>query len=284
MSSESVHDMGELETRAHTEARQSREAGIAISFEGVNHAFVGAKSVVEAVRDIDFDVPASQFLAVVGPSGCGKTTLLNMAMGMLNPSTGSVRIDEKPVLGPRLDVGYMLARDALLPWRTARKNIELALEPLNYPKAERHVIADEWLARVGLAQFGDAHIQTLSHGMRQRVAIARTLIKQPRCILMDEPFAALDAQTRTNVQEEFLRQWEKTSPTVVLITHDLTEAILLADRVVLMTSRPGQIALDLTIDLKRPRTDETRLDPEFARYYNEIRNRLSAVVPEEIGA
>lgn len=234
-----------------------------IVFESITHSFLQGDSTVDVLDNVSLDIEPGEFVALVGPSGCGKTTLLGMAAGMMSPGSGSVRFNgAQPVAGE--DVAYMLARDALLPWRTARGNVELALEIRGVPKAERAARADEWLKRVGLDAYKNSSILRLSHGMRQRVAIARTLAQRPRCILMDEPFAALDAQTRIRVQEEFLTLWERERPTVIFVTHDLEEAILLADRVVLMSRGPGRIVADFPVPLPRPRDPERdRSDERF---------------------
>jgi NitT/TauT family transport system ATP-binding protein len=231
--------------------------GLHVSFSGIRHGFMHGERVVRALWGIDLDIPAGQFVCLVGPSGCGKTTLLGMAAGLVRPREGTVALDGRPVTSVPRDVAYMLARDALLPWLDARHNAELGLLVRGVPKAERVRRTEAWLARVGLSEFNDSNILRLSQGMRQRVAIARTLVQEPRCILMDEPFAALDAQTRTIVQQSFVDLWEQQRATVIFVTHDLAEAILLGDRVVLMSRRPGRIVADMPIPLLRPRNLRT---------------------------
>jgi NitT/TauT family transport system ATP-binding protein len=217
---------------------------------------------VLALDDVSLVVPEGQFLAIVGPSGCGKTTILNMLAGLLRPTLGSVKRNDEEVLKPSLDVGYMLARSGLYPWRTAQRNIELPLEIRGIPKAERKERVEELLHLVKLDGFGSKFPSQLSQGMRQRVSIARTLAIEPKLWLLDEPFSALDAQTRITVQNEFLRLWEATTSTVILVTHDLAEAVLLADRVIVMTARPGKIKLDQIIDIPRPRLVDDLIDNE----------------------
>ena len=237
---------------------------VAIDFRGIRHSFLQEDKVVDVLSDINISVSPGEFVGIVGPSGCGKTTLLGLAAGMVRPREGTVLFDGSNLSTPSGEVAYMLARDALLPWRTALQNVELALEVRGVPKAERVERSREWLERVGLAQEAHVSVRRLSHGMRQRVAIARTLAQKPRCVLMDEPFAALDAQTRIRLQKEFLGVWERDRPTVLFVTHDLAEAILLCDRVLLMSRRPGRIVEDMQIPLPRPRDPERdRSDSAF---------------------
>lgn len=234
---------------------------------------------VLAVDDVSIEVPSGQFLAIVGPSGCGKTTVLNMLSGLIKPTLGTVEKYGEVVTGPSMDVGYMLARSALFPWRTARRNVEMPMEIRGIPKAERKRRAAELLDMVKLSDFKNKFPSQLSQGMRQRVAIARTLAIEPKLWLLDEPFSALDAQTRITVQNEFLRLWENSGSTVILVTHDLAEAVLLADRVIVMTARPGRIKLDQIIDIPRPRRVDDLMDNEHfmhleATIWKELRDEL----------
>lgn len=257
----------------------SPRTGVPISVKGVRHAFPHGDGVVAALWDFDLEIAAGQFVTVVGPSGCGKTTLLAMVGGLVIPRAGEVRLDGRIVTGPPSEVAYMLARDALMPWRTARQNVEFGLEIRGLGRNDRRARSAEWLERVGLSEFADSRATELSQGMRQRVAIARTLALEPRVLLMDEPFAALDAQTRILLQQEFLRLWERVNATVIFVTHDLGEAILLGDRVILVSHRPGRVVADVTIDLPRPRTTEIELDdPNFRRYYRDLSGQLKAEV------
>lgn len=235
---------------------------------------------VLAVDTVSLSIPKGQFVAIVGPSGCGKTTILNMLAGLIGPTTGSVQRHGAEVKGPSRDVGYMLARSALSPWRTARKNVELGLQIHGVDRATRRKRANELLDLLHLNGFADSFPSQLSQGMRQRVAIARTLAIEPDLWLMDEPFGALDAQTRLTVQSEFVDLWERSgTSTVILVTHDLEEAVLLADRVIVMTARPGRIKSDTTVDLPRPRIiDELRFDDRFKdvehRIWKELRDEI----------
>ncbi|WP_423982896.1 ABC transporter ATP-binding protein [Ilumatobacter sp.] len=220
--------------------------------------------LIVAASDIDLAIEEGQFLAIVGPSGCGKTTLLNVLAGLIQPSRGTVVRHDQPVQRGGKDLGYMLARGGLCPWRTARKNVEYGLEVRGVRRKERRERALDALDDVRMLDFADSYPAQLSNGMRQRVAIARTMVIQPGLLLMDEPFGALDAQTRLTVQDSFLSSWERHRTTVLLVTHDLSEAVLMADRVVVMSARPGQIKRDLMIDLERPRNiAELRFDKRF---------------------
>lgn len=256
--------------------------GASIQVRGVNQVFVRDESVVEALRNIDLSVGSGEFVALIGPSGCGKTTLLNMMAGMLTPTEGSVEIDGQHVREPSDAMSYMLARDALLPWRTAQANIEFALQVRKVERSSRRAISTDWLTRVGLEDFAVSRPHELSQGMRQRVAIARTLSLAPRTILMDEPFAALDAQTRIFVQQEFLDLWERERPTVVFVTHDLAEAVLLCDRIVLMGRSPGRIVREYEVNLPRPRLPERdRVTETFAEIYAQIWDDLKREFAEQ---
>lgn len=251
--------------------------GVAISITDVKQSFVQGKQVVDAIEQVSLDVEPGKFVSLIGPSGCGKTTLLNMVAGVVFPTEGAVTLNGKSVTGPSPEISYMLARDALLPWRTVIENVMLGLETRGVPKAERHERARNWLERVGLKGSENARIWQMSQGMRQRAALARTLAMDPSCILMDEPFAAVDAQTRIVLQGEFLRLWERLGATVMFVTHDIPESVLLSDRVVLMSRRPGRILLDLEIDIPRPRTlDELRGTDKFIEYVDQISAAMEA--------
>lgn len=240
---------------------------------------VAGRGSVLAVERVDLQVAPGEFVAVVGPSGCGKTTILNMLAGLMKPSAGEVRRFGEVVDKPSRDIGYMLARSALTPWRTARRNVELGLEIQGLGRKERRARAMDLLARLGVDQFADAYPSQLSHGMQQRVAIARTLAIDPSLWLLDEPFGALDAQTRASVQSAFLDTWEGTSKSVILVTHDLTEAVLMADRVVVMSRRPGVVKVDVPIPIDRPRRPlemafDPRLDEIGQSIWKELRDEL----------
>jgi len=267
-------------TEATTSTRGTPERrGAGIEFSGIHHGFFHGRDFVRAVWDFSLSIAPGEILSVVGPSGCGKTTLLGMVSGLLAPRRGTVTVDGASVTRPRPDIAYMQARDALMPWRSVRQNVELGLLVRGVKGEARAAKADEWLERVELSAFADSRITQLSQGMRQRVAIARTLAQEPRCILMDEPFAALDAQTRALQQQEFLRLWSDQGATVIFVTHDLSEAILLGDRVLLMSSRPGTVVADVPIDIERPRPTEVQFENEaFLDYRAELTAMLKVQV------
>lgn len=223
------------------------------------------------LHDIDLEVPAGQFVALVGRSGCGKTTLLNMIAALVEPSSGAVTVRGTSPRQARRHLGFMLARDALLPWRSAQGNVEYGLELRGVDKQTRRKVARDWLARVHLAGSERLWPWQLSQGMRQRVALARTWALDPDVLLMDEPFAALDARTRISVQQEFLELWQSgPQRTVVFVTHDLGEAIALADRVVLLGE--GRILDDVEVGIERPRDLESvAAHPRFQELYERFR-------------
>lgn len=252
---------------------RATKSGARIKVDSVSHAFSkpdGAGDVV-ALNDVSLEIPPGQFVALVGPSGCGKTTVLNMIAGLMQPLAGQVLIDTDPIVGPSRHTGYMFARDGLLPWRNAQSNVEAGLTIRGMGRGPRRDRAKEMLELVGLGEFGESYPRQLSQGMRQRVAIARTLAMDPDTLLMDEPFAALDAQTKLRVQAEFINIWEGSGKTVVFVTHDLSEAVLLADRIIVFAPRPGRIVHDIEVSLPRPRNIETL---RFDKTYEELHERL----------
>jgi NitT/TauT family transport system ATP-binding protein len=224
---------------------------------------------VVACRDVTFDVPEGSIVSIVGPSGCGKSTLLNIVSGLLAPSKGLAEVDGRRVDGIRHDVGYMFARDGMMPWRTALQNVEFGLEVRKV--ANRREIAREWLRRVGLDKFEGHYRHELSQGMRQRVAVARTFAIEPNILLMDEPFGALDEITRDHLNEQLLRLWDRTGKTVVFVTHSIPEAVFLADRVVVMSERPGSIAAIYEVPIEKPRRLDVIGDPKFLELTKTIR-------------
>ncbi|MET7934193.1 ABC transporter ATP-binding protein [Streptomyces sp. NPDC005322] len=251
---------------------------VKIAFEQVRKVFpvkgaAGDRRATEftALDGVDLEISAGEFVVVVGPSGCGKSTLLDLLGGLTRPTSGRILLDGEPVTGPGLDRGIVFQQYALLPWRTAQGNVEFGLEATGVPRRKRAARAREYLDLVGLAGFEDRHPHELSGGMRQRVAIARSLAYDPDVLLMDEPFAALDAQTRELLQNELLRIWERTGKTVVFITHGIEEAVYLGQRVAVLTSRPGVVKKVVPIALDaRTTADDVRSSPEFARYRHEI--------------
>lgn len=222
-----------------------------------------------ALSDISLDVREGEFLTLVGPSGCGKSTLLDLLTGLVKPTSGTILIDGVAVEGPGLDRGIVFQQYALFPWRTALANVEFGLEAKAVPRRARRELALEYLELVGLRGFAERYPHELSGGMRQRVAIARSLAFDPDVLLMDEPFAALDAQTRESLQEELLRIWEKTGKTIVFITHGIDEAVYLGQRVAVMSPSPGRIRTVLDVSFTS-REGDLRAEPRFGEYRHEI--------------
>lgn len=225
-----------------------------------------------AVEDITLTFEAGEFVSIVGPTGCGKSTTLSAISGLRSPSRGEVRVGGEKVQGVRRDVGFVFQQDALLPWRTALQNVQMPLRFRGVPKKEARERAREWLARVGLAKFERAYPHQLSGGMRKRTAIAATMVYEPQLLLMDEPFSALDVQTRNIMENDLLQVWEQSGhQTVVFITHDLEEAIGLSDRIIVMTASPGRVLGDYRVDLPRPRNLlDAKLEPGFMELYRRI--------------
>jgi len=229
-------------------------------------------SPVLAVDRVSFSLEAGEFVSLVGPSGCGKTTILNLLTGLLHePTEGEVRVHGRAPFSGNPDIAYMLARDSLLPWRTALGNAAYGMEIRNVPKVARDERARELLGRVGLAEFADRYPKALSHGMRQRCALARTFALDSPVFLMDEPFGALDAQTKLQLEDVLMDLWSANQRTVVFVTHDLAEAVALSDRVIVMGARPGRIVADVRIDLPRPRhVRALQKDPRFHALYAQL--------------
>lgn len=235
----------------------------------------GGGEAYTAVADTTLTVDAGEFVSVVGPTGCGKSTLLNIAAGLLDPSAGSVEVFGQPLRaadGVNRRAGYMFQADALMPWRTGIDNVMAGLEFRGVPRDEARAQGEEWLRRVGLAGFGDRYPHQMSGGMRKRLALAQTLILSPDILLMDEPFSALDVQTRQLMENELLDLWAQDRKSVLFITHDLEEAIALSDRVVVLSAGPATRPIgDFKVDLPRPRdVQEIRMTPAFLALHREI--------------
>ena len=247
-----------------------------------------AKKRVEefvALEDFTLSIQDGEFVAIVGPSGCGKSTLLDIVSGLAKSEGGEIYIDGKLVTGPALDRGFIMQGYALFPWRTTKRNVEYGLEVKGVPKKQREPIVKKFIELVGLNGFEDRYPNELSGGMRQRVAIARSLAYGPQVLLMDEPFAAVDVQTRETLQDELLRIWEKTRKTILFVTHSIEEAVLLADKVVVMTKRPGRIKRIIDVNLPRPRTaGDMRASADYSsltRHIWEILNDVDPVKPQK---
>lgn len=256
----------------------ARHTAAALNFSRVSVQF---GPDVLALDDVSLDIPPGQFVSIVGPSGCGKTTLLNIAAGLIPAGAyqGECRVlGKSPTSGSR-DTAYMLARDALCPWRNALANVELAGEIRGQPQPHRRELARALLARVGLGAFEKSYPKHLSHGMRQRVALARTFSMDSSILLMDEPFGALDSLTKIQLEEVLLDLWQAQSKTVMFVTHDLGEAVAISDRVIVMSARPGRIVADVRIDLPRPRSVRSlQKDPEFHRLHAQVWKMLDDVM------
>ncbi len=248
----------------------STEGARKLELKHISMVFTQRGKRFEALRDVSIDVEAGEFISIVGASGCGKTTLLRIADGLRAPTRGEVLVDGRPVSGPGPDRGFVFQQDALFPWRTVLDNVIFGLEVQGRKKAESRARADGLIRLVGLAGFEQHFPHELSGGMRQRANLARALTIDPDVLLMDEPFASLDAQTREIMQAELLRIWRSNRKTVLFVTHQIDEAVFLADRVIVMTSRPGQVKAVLDVDIARPRDLSVKRTPRFLELVDEI--------------
>jgi NitT/TauT family transport system ATP-binding protein len=251
-----------------------------LSIEGVGKDFLARGKRVLAVEKVDLTIEEGEFVTVVGPSGCGKSTLLNLCVGLLRASSGQILFRGIPIDGICTKIGYVTQKDNLLPWRTLVENVQIGLEIRGVEEKTRRRSAEEWIERVGLKGFEEHYPHELSGGMRQRANIIRTLIYDPELILMDEPFGPLDAQTRIVLQDQLLKLWLTTRKTIIFITHDLIEAITLADRVVLMSSRPGKIKSIETINIPRPRDvfkihEDARFRSAYEKLWQQLRPEVT---------
>jgi NitT/TauT family transport system ATP-binding protein len=248
-----------------------------IDVRGLSKSFQLAGTAIEAVRDVSFSVRRGEFVALLGPSGSGKSTILNMIATLLKPSSGQILIDGKPVTAGRAtpDVGYVFQRDTLFPWRTVADNIGYGLQLAGVPDAERRERVAACVAQAGLRGFEQAYPSALSGGMRQRAALMRTLVVEPQVLLMDEPFGALDTHTKIDMHEVLLRIWDREQQTVLFVTHDLGEALTLADRIILFSARPGQVKDMFQVDIARPRDAvKVRETPRYAELFQHIWHSL----------
>jgi NitT/TauT family transport system ATP-binding protein len=266
-----ARDTGDA-TAAPLDDRRAR-----ITVEHLTKLFRGATGEVLAVDDVSFEVRQGEFVALLGPSGCGKSTILNMVAGLLESTAGRIRIDADEVKPGTVNrkVGYVFQRDTVFPWRTVEANIGYGLEIAGVPKAERGERVGRAIEMSGLAGFGKNFPRTLSGGMRQRVALMRTLIMEPEVLLMDEPFGALDTHTKLEMHKTLLEIWERERQTVLFVTHDLGEALTLSSRIILLSARPGRLKDDFEIPFPRPRDAVSlRETPEFGRLYSHIWHAL----------
>jgi NitT/TauT family transport system ATP-binding protein len=249
-----------------------------LRIEGVTVRFTGRKRrVVTALEDISLAIPDRELSVIVGPSGCGKSTLLRLVAGLAEATAGRITLDGRPIDGPSAERGMVFQSYTLFPWLTVRRNVEFGLTLKRTPAAERRRIGERFIREVGLDGFEDAYPDQLSGGMRQRTALARALANDPEILLMDEPFGALDSQTRALMQELLLAIWEQSHKTVLFITHDIDEALFLGDVVYVMTARPGRIKQEIIVDLPRPRGPEVLTAPRFVA----LKRQVLALIREE---
>jgi len=247
-------------------AYSTAAAPVKLGIRGLTHRFVigGAQAPLTVLSGIDLEVGRGEFVCIIGESGCGKSTLLRMMAGLLTPSEGQVLHDGAPVRGVNQALGFVFQQDAVFPWLTVEDNIEYGPKARGLPKTERRRLVEHWSEAVGLAAFRKAYPKELSGGMRKRVDLARAYANSPDVLLMDEPFAALDVQTKATMQQAVLELWQSTGKTVVFVTHDLDEAVFLADSIVVLASRPGRVHARVRNPLPRPRREETRVSDAFA--------------------
>jgi NitT/TauT family transport system ATP-binding protein len=263
---------------------ETKKAKIAIR--NVSRTFYSPKGEkIEAIKDVSLEVEdafsssgrdVGEFRVLLGPSGCGKSTLLRMIAGLDKPTAGEILVNGVPVSGPSKDRGMVFQKYTSFPWLSVRQNVEYGMKINHVPEAQRKETADRLLKEVGLAEFADVYPETLSGGMQQRVAIARTLALRPSVILMDEPFGALDAQTRSDMQQLLLKIWDETACTILFVTHDVEEAVYLADRIFIMSSHPGTIVEDVQVPFDRPRDLELKEKNEFHELQHYVLGRLKS--------
>ena len=247
--------------KARFDKLKSRE--VILEVKDLNKVYKTAKGETVALKNVNFKTHRREFVCVIGPSGCGKSTLIRILAGLESHTSGQVLLDNKPVNGPGRDRGMVFQGYTLFPWRSVRENVMFGLQMNNIGKFEAGREADQWLELVGLEKFANAYPHELSGGMKQRVAIARALVNQPRILLMDEPFGALDAQSRCKMQAHLLEIWRNVDITILFITHDLDEAIFLADRILVLKAHPGEVQELIEVPVPRPRSSEQFVSAEF---------------------
>ena len=247
---------------------------IKLKIDNVVKEYEGRNGKTVALNGVSLDIKENEFICVVGPSGCGKSTLLNIIAGLHEPTSGAAYLDGKKIEGTGVERGVVFQQYALFPWRTVLKNVMFPLEMKKTPKEEAEKIALKYIKAVGLEGFENSYPKELSGGMKQRVAIARAYAADPEVLLLDEPFGALDAQTRVQLQTELLETWQKEKKTCFFITHDVDEAIILAQRVIIMSARPGRIKKIVDVDIPYPRTQATKTEPRFLELKTEVWNEV----------
>jgi NitT/TauT family transport system ATP-binding protein len=260
---------GSLDQQSTATAGRRSSAAPKIQLHQIRKQFVVRKQIVEAVQQTNIEIPDGQFVCLVGPSGCGKTTLLRIVAGLETPTSGTIEVARSG--GNRPVNAMIFQQESLFPWKTVWDNVEFALKMRGIDRAERRDRTQDWLSKVGLLRFAGAYPYQLSGGMKQRVSIARAFALDPEILLMDEPFAALDQQTKLLLQEELIRLWSDTGKTVIFVTHNIDEAVVLGDRVIVMTAHPGHIKDEVSVDLPRPRDPMgIRTDPRYVELTQEI--------------
>ena len=255
----------------HRPAATPAKPEVVVDVHGVSRRFTTKRNDTLALDDIQLEITQGEFLCIVGPSGCGKTTLLNIVAGFLKPDSGEVRVGNRVVDGPGADRVVVFQEAALFPWLNVRSNVEFGLKIAGVPRGERRERADTALRLVGLERFARAYVHELSGGMKQRVQLARSLAVRPKILLMDEPFAALDAQTRDVMQEELQALWQRSGATILFVTHNVREAVLLADRIIVMSPSPGRISEQIHVGMPHPRDPNSHRVGDLAA---QIRERL----------
>jgi NitT/TauT family transport system ATP-binding protein len=255
--------------------------GAVLSAQGLSLAYQTSRGPVTALQDLDMALAPGEFLSVLGPSGCGKSTLLKLAAGLIAPTRGRILLEGQAVEGPTGRVGIVFQQPSLLPWSTVIENVLIPIRALGRDLAAGRKRALELLKLVGLAEFASHYPGELSGGMQQRVAIARGLVHEPRILFLDEPFAALDAMTREHMTRELQRIWLATGCSVAFITHSIPEAVFLSDRIIVMSSRPGRVVREVTVDLPRPRNINTMAEAQFNRHCAELRQLFEDLVTFE---
>lgn len=266
--------MTQVAAQAGDAASAAREAAM-LDTQRLSLVYRTRRGAIEALRDVDLRIGAGEFVTLLGPSGCGKSTLLKIAAGLLAPTSGVMEIAGEPVRGPRPDIGIAFQKPTLLPWKTVLANVIVPAETLGQDLARARERARALLDLMGLSAFADNYPNELSGGMQQRVGLARMLLRDPRLLLMDEPFSALDALTREHLSLELQRVWMRDQKSVMFITHSIPEAVFLSDRVLVMSPRPGRIVEDFRIDLPRPRTLDTMATPEFTEACRHLRQHFA---------
>jgi NitT/TauT family transport system ATP-binding protein len=254
--------------------RELRERPVVLEIDRLGKVFESARGQVSALRDVSFRVHRKEFVSVIGPSGCGKSTLIRILAGLDRPSSGSVKLDGERVEGPCRDRGMVFQGYTLFPWLCVRDNVTFGPRMAGMSRAEAHARASEWLDVIGLRRFADHYPDQLSGGMKQRVAIARALANEPRILLMDEPFGALDAQTRAGMQAHLIKIWDSVDLTILFITHDLDEAVYLSDRIIVLAAHPGRVDEVIEVPVPRPRDRAQFLSGAFLA----TKNRLEALI------